>query len=292
MQAASSTGQTSISQPHRPKKLVPRAQSPHNDGVALPSPSATKTGGPADQQPNPNSPDTAASRRRRPRKLNRPPNALPSGAEVKDTSSQNADQAPTAEPSLQKEISSLESRVQSLEGQVSELYQRPRPTSTGSRSSRRRGRGGGKAQNAANDSSNSGDAQTAPPEANVVQTMQKPKAIRSGSDSRISYDSTIIVRETSATPVEEADEEEEVPRVYSPTVETKGSADAQRALTLSGNYKIPLPSGISLDDVRNIQSGISSANSLARTFLEARRTSSSQAQGQRARSSSANGRHG
>ncbi len=292
MQAASSADQPQIPQPHRPRKLVPRAQSPHNDGVALPSPSVTNSGGPADQPNKLESPDAAASRRRRPRKLNQPPKSLPSGAEVKDSSSQSAVQTPTAEPSLQREISSLESRVQSLEGQVSELYQRPRPSSTGSRSSRRRGRGGGKAQNAANDSANNGDPQNTPaPEANVVQTRQRPKAIRAGSDSRISYESTITVRETSATPVDEADEEEEVPRVHSPTVETRG-ADAQRALTLSGNYKIPLPSGISLDDVRNIQSGISSANSLARTLLESRRAASAQAQGQRARSGSVNGRHG
>jgi hypothetical protein len=46
---------------------------------------------------------------------------------------------------------------------------------------------------------------------------------------------------------------------------------ADRHVTLSGSYRIPLPSSVSVSDVKTIQSGVSAAQNVARSFLEQRR---------------------
>jgi hypothetical protein len=47
--------------------------------------------------------------------------------------------------------------------------------------------------------------------------------------------------------------------------------NGNRSVTLSGSYRIPLPSSISLEDVRNVQSGITSAAVIARNLMEGAR---------------------
>jgi hypothetical protein len=63
-------------------------------------------------------------------------------------------------------------------------------------------------------------------------------------------------------------------------VETIPRLDAsvaeQRSVALTGNYKIPLPPNLSIDDVRAIQEGLNAAGSVAREIGAAIRTSSAQ----------------
>jgi hypothetical protein len=64
---------------------------------------------------------------------------------------------------------------------------------------------------------------------------------------------------------DEEDDVEEIER------EDMGREKANRHVTLSGSYRIPLPASVSVDDVRQIQSGVSAAQNVARSFLEQRR---------------------
>jgi hypothetical protein len=49
------------------------------------------------------------------------------------------------------------------------------------------------------------------------------------------------------------------------------SAGADRQVTLSGSYRIPIPANVNLEDVKTIKSGVSAAQNVARSFLEQRR---------------------
>jgi hypothetical protein len=66
--------------------------------------------------------------------------------------------------------------------------------------------------------------------------------------------------------VEEDDDIETIPRLDG------GPVAEQRSVALTGNYKIPLPSTLSTDDVKAIQSGIAAAGSVAREITAAIRT--------------------
>ncbi|KAF2276370.1 uncharacterized protein EI97DRAFT_450220 [Westerdykella ornata] len=68
---------------------------------------------------------------------------------------------------------------------------------------------------------------------------------------------------------EEEDLVEEIPRVSSPGIQRRSQGGRQ--VTLIGSYRIPLPATVSMDDVRSIQSGVSAAQNVARSFLEQRR---------------------
>lgn len=62
---------------------------------------------------------------------------------------------------------------------------------------------------------------------------------------------------------------EEISR-ESPGVEEAFDSEG-RQITLSGSYRIPLPTSVSMADVKQIQSGVSAAQNVARSFLEQRR---------------------
>jgi hypothetical protein len=66
--------------------------------------------------------------------------------------------------------------------------------------------------------------------------------------------------------IEEDDDIETIPRLDG------GPVAEQRSVALTGNYKIPLPSTLSTEDVKAIQSGIAAAGSVAREITAAIRT--------------------
>jgi len=71
--------------------------------------------------------------------------------------------------------------------------------------------------------------------------------------------------------VEELSEEEieTIPRSEQPAVGDR--ADENRSVALKGSYKIPLPSTLSTDDVRAVQSGLAAASTVAREIATAMR---------------------
>ena len=64
---------------------------------------------------------------------------------------------------------------------------------------------------------------------------------------------------------------EEIPRFHVPEIENK-RRPLGRAVTLSGNYNIPLPTTVREEDLDAIKRGINSAQNLARNFMDERRT--------------------
>jgi hypothetical protein len=66
------------------------------------------------------------------------------------------------------------------------------------------------------------------------------------------------------------DEVEEIPRLP-PGIEAR-RRPLGRAVTLSGSYNIPLPSTVRAQDLETIKQGINSAQNLARSFMDERRT--------------------
>lgn len=60
---------------------------------------------------------------------------------------------------------------------------------------------------------------------------------------------------------------EEIAREAPPGVNT----GSDRQVTLSGSYRIPLPANLNPEDVKTIQSGVSAAQNVARSFLDQRR---------------------
>jgi hypothetical protein len=198
--------------------------------------------------------DGQSGRRRKPRKLNRDPVPLAQG---KSTSS--ADAQYTA--SLNSEIETLKNRIRDLEVQVEELYQKA-SANLQPKQPRRRGRGRGppppgspeelvKLENELAASQDElAELRRKAGEANAEKSSQRP----GGATKRPSTEDDFI---------------EEIPRTTGPAAE----ADAlQRQVTLTGNYRIPLPSNVSLDDVRSIQSGINSVSNVAKNLMEAHRS--------------------
>jgi len=72
----------------------------------------------------------------------------------------------------------------------------------------------------------------------------------------------------------DADDVEEVPRSNEPEA---AKEDDGRAVTLSGSYKVKLPPYLSMDDVKAIQDGVTSAGNIAKKYAS-KRVSSGQAQ--------------
>lgn len=72
------------------------------------------------------------------------------------------------------------------------------------------------------------------------------------------------------TPIKPLDEVEEVPRLP-PGMEARRRT-LGRAVTLSGRYDIPLPATVRERDLESIKRGINSAQNLARSFMDERRT--------------------
>ena len=68
---------------------------------------------------------------------------------------------------------------------------------------------------------------------------------------------------------------EEIPR-EAPGV----NVGSDRQVTLSGSYRIPLPANLNPEDVKTIQSGVSAAQNVARSFLDQRRANQAMKQAQ------------
>jgi hypothetical protein len=203
--------------------------------------------------------------RRKPRKLNKDPTPTTPAA-----ASSNAKTTPI-EPPTSAEIEALKSRVRGLEAKVEELYKSGSIDRPG-RSPRRRGKG----------RKNSSQQQ--------VPTLSNPKP-KPSSDDEIEEigrgDSAIedepgveelvrlegelesarqdlaAFRPRKGRQIDNEDDVEDVPR--------EDTAPGNRHVTLSGSYRIPLPASVSVSDVKNIQSGVSAAQNVARSFLEQRR---------------------
>ncbi|CAO2655240.1 Nn.00g103040.m01.CDS01 [Neocucurbitaria sp. VM-36] len=198
--------------------------------------------------------------RRKPRKLNKEPIST-STTESK------------TEPS--SELEAIKSRVRGLEAKVEELYKTgtdARPA----RSPRRRGKGRKGSSSTqvptvpTNTASNAAKVQEI--EDDEEQEEADEELVRLEGELEVARQDLEAYRPRNRRAISQDDDDddvEEIPR-EGDGMEDNESASS-RHVTLSGSYRIPLPTNVSLDDVKTIQSGVSAAQNVARGFLEQRR---------------------
>lgn len=205
---------------------------------------------------NPNPSIGASNRqRRRPRKLNR-------DAPIEDTTAAAA--APTTVTTAPTaELEALKSRVRGLEAKVEELYK----SSDGrNRSPRRRGKGrkNSSAQSVPTMNNTTTEANEEEADEELVRAEEELESARRDLEIfQPRNNGPKGKRPTSG----DSDYVEEIPRdATDNTYNSEG-----RQVTLTGSYRIPLPSTLNMNDVKTIQSGVSAAQNVARSFLEQRR---------------------
>lgn len=103
--------------------------------------------------------------------------------------------------------------------------------------------------------------------ANLQQELENARDELSSLHTREDNQIAISKRKTRTTP---SDEVEEIPRLP-PGMEAR-RRPLGRAVTLSGRYDIPLPATVRAEDLETIKRGINSAQNLARSFMDERRT--------------------
>ncbi|KAH7384159.1 hypothetical protein DE146DRAFT_622847 [Phaeosphaeria sp. MPI-PUGE-AT-0046c] len=224
--------------------------------------------------------DNAASKtpKRKPRKLNKEPTSTTPASASKDT-------ATPIEPPTATEIEALKSRVRGLEAKVEELYKSGSLDRSG-RSPRRRGKGRKSSSQQQVPTLSNVNVKAKSPEidddveeigrGNVVEDTddQDDELVRLEGELEVARQDLAAFRPRSRrantkTQADDDDDEEDVEDL--PRDDTSPSSAGNRHVTLSGSYRIPLPASVSVDDVRNIQSGVSAAQNVARSFLEQRR---------------------
>lgn len=202
--------------------------------------------------------------RRKPRKLNREPAAAPptTATSTPGVTTNASPQQPTT-----TELEALKSRVRGLEAKVEELY--TVAESRGARSPRRRGKGrkGSSSTQVPTISTIAAPVQVDDEEEadeELVRLEDELEVARRDLDSFRPRARPRNKRSTSG----DTDYVEEIPR---DDIGGTGEGTVDRQVTLSGSYRIPLPASVSMNDVKNIQSGVSAAQNVAKSFLDQRR---------------------
>ncbi|KAF2468966.1 uncharacterized protein BDR25DRAFT_372854 [Lindgomyces ingoldianus] len=211
--------------------------------------------------------------RRRPRKLNKEPVGQNANTNAPPASMSAATNDVTTAAASTIELEALKSRVRGLEAKVEDLYKSGADI-RGARSPRRRGKG------------RKGSAEQQPTITSATATDENPigkvEEIEEGGEELSKLEGELDVARQDLESyrrlrprnirLNSGDTEyiEEIPRDWTPTTEdTVDTGDRQ--ITLTGSYRIPLPSTVSMADVKSIQSGVSAVQNVARSFLEQRR---------------------
>ncbi|KAF2426169.1 hypothetical protein EJ08DRAFT_700083 [Tothia fuscella] len=223
----------------RPRKLervpIPSRSESAEGGAAFPrtqSNSGYQNQG--DKKPNPN------ARKRRPKK----------------TSSPDGEATTSTKPQAQEintEVEALKSRVIEIEAQVQELLLRPTPIKTPRR--RQRHQKGQEPEP---------EPDLSPEPQDEMKGLQRDLESARGDLAKLRSKAREI--QTENVMQEEDEDIEEIPRLQGPGLEKRSS----KQVTLSGSYRIPIPTAVSEHDLASIQRGISSAQNIARSFLDSR----------------------
>ncbi|KAF2851552.1 hypothetical protein T440DRAFT_467803, partial [Plenodomus tracheiphilus IPT5] len=224
--------------------------------------------------------------RRKPRKLKKN-GPLDPTSDTASISSVPADT--TQDPAA--ELDALKSRVRGLEAKVEELYSNTSTRPQSSRSPRRRGKG------------RKVSSLTQAPTLNTLPGMSKDQAANRRNEVKEEEADEELVRlegelevarqdldsypyrsypHRTASQDSDQNDIEEIPRDSGERTMMQGN----KQVTLSGSYRIPIPTNVSMDDVKNIKSGVSAAQNVAKTFLEQRRAAAALRAEQSAASSS------
>lgn len=204
--------------------------------------------------------------RRKPRKLNKDPTPTTPASTSKDKAS--------AEVPTPTEIEALKSRVHGLEAKVEELYKSGNLDRPG-RSPRRRGKGRKASSQAQVPTLASTSIKSKVDDEDDEDVEELPRAdADSGVDELVRLEGELeVARQDLAAfrPRGKHAEREDEDDVEDISRESTTGKESGRHVTLSGSYRIPLPASVSVDDVKHIQSGVSAAQNVARSFLEQRR---------------------
>lgn len=235
------------------------SSAPAKAGTSLP-PVKDAANAASSSNANPTGPNR---QRRRPRKLNKEP------APQNENSNIPAAGIDVVPPAATAELEALKSRVRGLEAKVEELYKASGET-RGGRSPRRRGKGrkGSGQQVPTSTILESGNVEEIEDEADeeLVRLEGELEVARRDLESYHPRPRPRTKRSASG----ETEYIEEIPRDgIGGAEDTADTGDRQ--VTLTGSYRIPLPSSVSMEDVKNIQSGVSAAQNVAKSFLEQRR---------------------
>ncbi|OAL46636.1 hypothetical protein IQ07DRAFT_683379 [Pyrenochaeta sp. DS3sAY3a] len=255
---------------------------------------ATKpvTKGTTDRTPKNDAPETSSTPkpRRKPRKLNKEPTPT----QTTTASPPIPKNAAATEAAATIELEALKSRVRGLEAKVEQLYNTAEARN--GRSPRRRGkpRKNSSATQVPSistvtpstrvldvtDDAEQEEEDEAQAAAELVRLESELQVARQDLEAYVPQQQRRRRRDPVAAAADD-DDIEEIPRegVGSEDASTRGAGNgnANRHVTLSGSYRIPLPASVSLDDVRTIQSGVSAAQNVARGFLEQRRAANANA---------------
>ena len=221
----------------------------------------------ATQDPVQNAASVPNKPRRKPRKLNKDPSSASAQnvATPAKTSTEVTDGAASAE------LEALKSRVRGLEAKVEQLYSGAE--TKGARSPRRRGKG-----------RKASSSTQVPTMSSVTKTQEHGDNEEEADEELVRLEGELEVARkdlesyrprTHRTKSQRSDEIEEIPRERTGQEDEGESANnTNRHVTLSGSYRIPLPTNVSMEDVKTIQSGVSAAQNVARSFFEQRRAAS------------------
>lgn len=221
----------------------------------------------------------AKTPRKRPRKLNKEPTSTPT-----DTTNSPTSTKVLNESLSNAELEALKARVRELEAKMEELYKtRGIVDSRAGRSPRRRGKGrkASSTEQVPQVKTTESNADTSGPRIqDVVDDNEEEEAdeelVRLEGELEVARQDLEHyrprMRRTRST---ETDFVEEIPRTPS-----RARGGGERQVTLSGSYRIPIPSSVNLEDVQTIKSGVSAAQNLARSFLEQRRAAAAAARTQ------------
>ncbi|USP82023.1 hypothetical protein yc1106_09297 [Curvularia clavata] len=222
----------------------------------------------------------AKTPRKRPRKLNKEPTSTPTDKANSPTSSKIPNESLS-----NAELEALKARVRELEAKMEELYKtRGIVDSRAGRSPRRRGKGrkASSTEQVPQVKATESTADTTGPRIQEI-VDNKEEEEEEADEELVRLEGELEVarqdlehyrprmRRTRST---ETDYVEEIPRTPS------RAAGGERQVTLSGSYRIPIPSSVNLEDVQTIKSGVSAAQNLARSFLEQRRAAAAAARAQ------------
>ncbi|KAF2011442.1 hypothetical protein BU24DRAFT_426526 [Aaosphaeria arxii CBS 175.79] len=204
--------------------------------------------------------------RRRPRKLNREP--------ASQTPTESATNAPkiqnnAASSAATSELEALKSRVRGLEAKVEELYNSGAADARSGRSPRRRGKKKSVSSQQVPTLSDIGGTTNAEDEEEADEELVRLEGELE--DARRDLETYSPRPRRRRTTSDDSEFIEEIPRNEPGVEDTVTSGDRQ--VTLTGSYRIPLPSSVSMKDVKSIQSGVTAAQNVAKSFLEQRRAS-------------------
>ncbi|KAL6709201.1 hypothetical protein ACN47E_002017 [Coniothyrium glycines] len=220
--------------------------------------------------------------RRKPRKLNQEPAPVTSKSTVSNTPVKSDITNQTAAAAATAELDALKARVRGLEAKVEELYKSNTNDTRCARSPRRRGKGRKTSSAREIPTISSLTSQSASVEDvdddNIGASEAEEELVRLEDElSSARRDLELYRPRKHRTVYGETDDVEEIPREGPAGAQQQGMESRQ--VTLSGSYRIPIPANVSVDDVKNIQSGVTAAQNVARSFLEQRRAARAEQQG-------------